>query len=136
MIASPASPSHQTFEASDGIFHAPPSLSGAVLAGGLELESNTDQIDLGYRTVAARDPVLPSLARRFLGDRAATKSIAVDLTESRIDAEDFAEIDDVFHAVDWLDWLSDGSLNGLSDGRLWENLWENINMRLHRPQVA
>ena len=35
---------------------------------------------------------------------------------------DFAEIDDMFHSVDWLDWLSDGSLSGLTDGRLWENL--------------
>ena len=56
----------------------------------------TDQIDLGYRT------------RRFLGDRAAAKSRSVDLTDSRIDAEDFAEIDDVFHVVDW---LSDGSIS-------------------------
>ena len=113
-ITPPDSSSRQTFEVSDGTFYAPLSLYDDVSTTGLELESNTDQIDLGNRT------------RRFLGNRAAAKPTSVDLSDSRVDVADFEEIDDVFHSVDWLDWLSDGSLNGLTDGCLWERaLMEN-----------
>ena len=101
-------------ESSGGLFLIPLPLNDATSTAGLELESNTEQIDLGYQT------------RRFLGNRAAAKPMAVGLSDSQADEADFEEeIDDMFHSVDWLDGLSDGSLKGLTDGRLWEN------MRLH-----
>ena len=50
-----------------------------------------------------------------MGARAVAKPTAIDLSDSQVDADDFAEIDDMYHSIDWLDWLSDGSINGLTD---------------------